>query len=145
MRLVPQDIDRGRMVILVRNGKGRKDRFVPMSERTLQSLKDFWHTHKCRELLFPHNTGDGTLRLDKVQRIFKKALGESGVNKPEAVPRTLRHSFATHLVDAGIPIHVVKMVMGHKSLNTTVKYYVHLTPKMLASLSAAINRLAAKL
>jgi site-specific recombinase XerD len=103
------DIDSGRMMIHVRHGKGAKDRYVPLPERTLQLLRQYWLTHRNPLLLFP-SPGHGEVPLatstkplhrSSVQDAFHTALQESGNNKRASV-HTLRHSWATHLLEAGV-------------------------------------------
>jgi site-specific recombinase XerD len=109
VHLQVRDIDSERMVVHVRHGKGAKDRYVPLPESTLKLLRQYWCTHRHALWLFPARTRAGVppstattpMSVSGVQRAFKAALQESGVQKPATV-HTLRHSYATHLLEAGV-------------------------------------------
>lgn len=140
-----QDIDGDRMIVHVRNGKGAKDRYVPLPEVTLEMLRQYWRTHKHPVLLFPSSAGTKSLALaikpihsSSLQRAFKAALQESGIQKPATV-HTLRHSYATHLLEAGVNLRVIQTYLGHKHLKTTM-IYTHLTRKVEDLAMEAINR-----
>ena len=140
-------IDSERMVLHVRKGKGGKDRMVPMPERILAELRGNWRTHRHPRWLFPARTGHGApakraakpISRTNVHRAFKAALQESGISK-QATVHTLRHSYATHLLEAGVNLRVIQSYLGHSSLRTTA-IYMHLTPTLEASAVAAIERI----
>jgi site-specific recombinase XerD len=117
-------IDRSRMVVLVRQGKGRKDRLVPLSPRLLEELRAYWRSHRPRAWLFPNRAQDGPLHAATVQRRFRRAARRAGLTKP-ATMHTLRHSFATHLLEAGVDVLTVQKLLGHSQLATTA-LYLHL-------------------
>ncbi len=129
------DIDSARLMIHVRHGKGAKDRYVPLPERTLQLLRQYWLTHRHPLLLFPAegrhhiDLAQATEPLSKssVQKAFHAAWQESGNNKPASV-HTLRHSWATHLLEAGVNLRLIQEWLGHNSPATT-SVYTHLTVK----------------
>ena len=129
------DIDSARMMIHVRHGKGAKDRYVPLPQRTLQMLRDYWRTHRNPLLLFPAEGRDhidlaqATEPMSKssVQDAFHAALKKSGNNKRASV-HTLRHSWATHLLEAGVNLRLIQEWLGHSSPATT-SVYTHLTVK----------------
>lgn len=129
------DIDSGRLMIHVRHGKGAKDRYVPLPQRTLELLRDYWKTHRNPLLLFPAegrnhiNLAGATEPMSKssVQDAFHAALKESGNNK-RATVHTLRHSWATHLLEAGVNLRLIQEWLGHSSPATT-SVYTHLTAK----------------
>lgn len=141
------DIDRSRMVIHIRHGKGAKDRYVPLPERTLILLREFWKTHQNPVWLFPSPGRGGIgmatarepLSKSSVQSAFKSALKKSGNNKRASV-HTLRHSYATHLLEAGVNLRLIQEYLGHSSPATT-SIYTHLTLKANALASESINRL----
>jgi site-specific recombinase XerD len=145
------DIDSGRMMIHVRHGKGAKDRYVPLPERTLELLREYWKTHRNRVLLFPAEGRDhielaqATEPMSKssVQQAFHAALKESGNNKRASV-HTLRHSWATHLLEAGVNLRLIQEWLGHSSPATT-SVYTHLTVKAEQLGAAAINQLMSDL
>lgn len=145
------DLDSARMMIHVRHGKGAKDRYVPLPERTLQLLRDYWRTHRHPALLFP---AEGREHLDlakatepmsksSVQDAFRASLKESGNNKRASV-HTLRHSWATHLLEAGVNLRLIQEWLGHSSPATT-SVYTHLTVKAEQLGAAAINQLMSDL
>ena len=140
------DIDSARMVVHIHQGKGRKDRCVPLPEPMLRLLRQYWSTHRDPLWLFPAAGPGGRkpvaaqthLTGSSVQRVFTAALKESGTRKPATV-HTLRHSFATHLLEAGISLRVIQLYLGHRSLNTTA-IYTHLTQPVEAPAKDAIHQ-----
>jgi integrase/recombinase XerD len=146
IRLAVPDIDSARMMIHVRHGKGNKDRYVPLPQRTLELLRDYWVTHRNPALIFPAE-GRGHIDLSKatepmskssVQDAFHAALKQSGINKRASV-HTLRHSWATHLLEAGVHLRLIQEYLGHSSPATT-SVYTHLTVKAEQLGAEAINR-----
>lgn len=145
------DIDSGRMMIHVRHGKGAKDRYVPLPPRTLALLRGYWQTHRHPVLLFPAegrnhiNLAKATEPLSKssVQQAFRAALKQSRINKRASV-HTLRHSWATHLLEAGVNLRLIQEWLGHNSPATT-SVYTHLTVKATQLGAAAINQLMSDL
>ena len=136
VELQVRDIDSARMVVHIHQGKGGKDRYVPLPESTLASLRDYWCSHRHPKWLFPTKTALGTapsqaarpFHVSGVQKAFKAALKESGISKKASV-HTLRHSYATHLLEAGVSLRVIQAYLGHNSLQTTA-IYTHLTRKV---------------
>jgi integrase/recombinase XerD len=140
VQLPVADVDGARMVIHVRHGKGGQDRYVPLPRRTLELLREYWSSHRDPMWMFPGMTpGGGPMCATGVQRAFKAALAESGVHKPASV-HTLRHSWATHLLEAGVNLRLIQIYLGHRSPTTTA-LYTHLTRKSEDLASEAINRL----
>jgi integrase/recombinase XerD len=145
------DIDSARLMIHVRHGKGAKDRYVPLPSRTLQLLRQYWVTHRNPRLLFPAEGRDhidlaqATEPMSKssVQDAFHAALKESRLNKRASV-HTLRHSWATHLLEAGVNLRLIQEWLGHSSPATT-SVYTHLTVKAEQLGAAAINQLMSDL
>ncbi len=141
------DIDSARQMIHVRHGKGAKDRYVPLPERTLQLLRQYWLTHRNPVLLFPaegRNHSELALATEpmsksSVQQAFRAALKASGNNKRASV-HTLRHSWATHLLEAGLNLRLIQEWLGHSSPATT-SVYTHLTVKAEQLGAAAINQI----
>jgi site-specific recombinase XerD len=131
----------------IRCGKGAKDRYVPLPLRTLELLRQHWITHRNPKLIFPSpGSGRGdlsksTLPIPKstIQKAFKAALIESRIHKSASV-HTLRHSWATHLLEAGINLRLIQEYLGHSSPATT-SLYTHLTVKAEQLATDAINRL----
>jgi integrase/recombinase XerD len=145
------DIDSARLMIHVRHGKGAKDRYVPLPERTLQLLRQYWKQHRNPVLLFPTEGRDhidlaqATEPMSKssVQDAFRAALKESRLNKRASV-HTLRHSWATHLLEAGVNLRLIQEWLGHSSPKTT-SVYTHLTVKAEQLGTQAINQLMSDL
>lgn len=147
IQLQVQDIDSSRMMLHLRCGKGSKDRYVPLPLRTLELLRQHWLTHRNPALIFP-SPGSGRSDLSKstlpippstIQKAFKAALSESRIHKRASV-HTLRHSWATHLLEAGINLRLIQEYLGHSSPATT-SLYTHLTVKAERLATDAINHL----
>ena len=146
-----EDIDSERMVLSVRQGKGRKDRSVPLPERILSMLREYWCTHKHPVWLFPIAyrrgpvlpTAKRCMAPRGISKAFQKARGESGIKKPATI-HTLRHSYATHLLEAGVPLRVIQAYLGHASIQTTA-IYLHLTKKVEDPAIETINEMVAQL
>lgn len=120
--LKPEDIDSERMVIRVRQGKGRKDRYVTMSPTLLETLRTYYRA--CRpkgEWLFPNRSGKYPIHATAVQRACRQAALVSGLRK-RVTTHTLRHSYATNMLEAGVDLRTIQVLLGHTSLNTTAIY-----------------------
>lgn len=147
LRLTVDDIDSSRMVLCVRQGKGAKDRYVPLPQPTLVLLRQHWATHRHPYLLFPGTPKTGQswtavkqpLDESSVQKAMRAAVEASGIRK-HATIHTLRHSWATHLLEAGINLRMLQQWLGHESLSTTA-FYTHLTRHGETIASETINRL----
>lgn len=145
------DIDGERMILHVRQGKGNKDRYVPMPPLTLALLRDWWKMHRHPAWLFPARVAAGVsptsatrpMNVTGVQRAFRLALRESGVQK-HATVHTLRHSYATHLLEAGVNLRLIQAYLGHSSPQTTARY-THLTRPGHDLAAQAINQVMADL
>ncbi len=127
------DIDSARMLVHVRCGKGAKDRYVPLPQRPLELLRQYWTTHRHPVWLFPAPgrsglglaTASAPMPRNSVQDAFRAALKASGIQKRASV-HTLRHSYATHLLEAGVNLRLIQDYLGHDSPTTTA-LYTHLT------------------
>jgi integrase/recombinase XerD len=130
------DLDSARMVVHVHQGKGGKDRLVPLSQRLLQELRAYWRRWRPWPWLFPGRSPDGTLSRGNVQRRFATLVKKVALSKP-CTMHTLRHSYATHLLEAGVDVLTLKLLLGHTSLQTTARYLhisterLHKTPSLL--------------
>jgi integrase/recombinase XerD len=133
------DVDADRMLIRVDNGKGGKDRDVPMAKRTVQMLRDYTDQHHPTTWLFPASKSDGHIPNATLQKVFKLALYQSRVVKKASI-HSLRHSYATHLLERGVPLSAIQKILGHRSASTTVRY-THLTQRGLDSLQVTLNHL----
>ncbi|MCD9519647.1 tyrosine-type recombinase/integrase [Photobacterium phosphoreum] len=136
------DIDSHRMLVHIRNGKGCKDRFIPIPRRTLYALRYYWQTHKNSRYLFPSQFNVNHTVMDRggIQKAMKVVIKSCGINKSIS-PHNLRHSYATHLLEQGLDLRSVQHLLGHNSLNTTAKY-THLTDISRKNTSNTINQLA---
>lgn len=146
-----QDVDSDRLLLHVRHGKGNKDRYVPLPFTTLTMLREWWKLHQNPVWLFPtlHVAGrplasaSQPMDVSGVQHAFKAALRDSGVHKPATV-HTLRHSYATHLLEAGVNLRLIQAYLGHSSPQTTA-LYTHLTQPADDLAALAINQVMADL
>jgi site-specific recombinase XerD len=142
-QLQVSDIDPQRMLVRVRQGKGGKDRYVPLAERTLQLLREYWQLARSRPWLFPARHRPMPLSATSLQKTFKAVVRQSGIPKDASI-HTLRHSYATHLLERGVSLRVIQELLGHRSLRTTARY-THLTPPTWDVVHATINALMADL
>jgi integrase/recombinase XerD len=130
------DIDSQRMMIHVHRGKGAKDRYVALPQSTLVLLRSYWRTHKHPRLIFPargHKNTDAQqatqpVAKSSVQDAFRQAKRSAAIGKKGVAVHTLRHSYATHLLEAGVNLRVIQRYLGHSRLETTM-LYLHLTQK----------------
>jgi len=138
-------IDGARQLVHVCHGKGGKDRYVPLPQPVLEMLRQYWGTHRDPVWLFPstHQTVHGPMDASGLQRAFRAALLDSGIQKPATV-HTLRHSYATHLLEAGLNLRLIQLYLGHASPNTTA-IYTHLTQPSEDLAVQAVNRVVAGL
>jgi integrase/recombinase XerD len=121
VRLRVADIDSSRMSLHVRAAKGRKDRFVPLSAVLLLRLRDYWREYRPRLWLFPGGKPGGHLSAASVQRACQRAVRACGISKKASMP-TLRHSYATHLLESGTDLACLQKLLGHNQLSTTLRY-----------------------
>src|SRR5215211_2110915 len=142
-QLQVSDIDSQRMLVRVRQGKGGKDRFVPLAPRVLELLRAYWQRQRPRPWLFPARHQQTPLPATTLPKTCKLVVRQSGIPK-EASIHTLRHSYATHLLERGVSLRVIQELLGHKSPRTTARY-THLTPPTWDVVHATINALMADL
>jgi site-specific recombinase XerD len=136
LSLQVSDIDGQRLQVHVHRGKGAKDRYVPLPAETLTRLRTYWKTHRHPTWLFPATGRDHTqsptaaspMSRSSVQGAFRKAKHRAGLSKTGVALHTLRHSYATHLLEAGVNPRLIQRYLGHTQLETTM-IYLHLTPK----------------
>ena len=136
-RLRVTDIDRARMLIRVHQGKGRKDRFVPLSETLLILLREYWRMARPSIWLFPGRDPDRPIAPRTVQYICAKARQKAGLDR-KVTMHTLRHSFATHLLESGANIRTIQILLGHRSLRTTATY-THISRRTLLSTKSPLD------
>ena len=132
--LRPTEIDSQRMVIRVDQGKGRKDRYVMLSPRLLQILRDWWKVKKPKQWLFPGGILGTHITRNAVEEACEKAHQLSRISKP-ITPHSLRHAFAVHLLERGNDIRTIQLLLGHRSLSTTQRYLRIATVKVCATTS----------
>jgi integrase/recombinase XerD len=145
------DIDGSRRMLHVRKGKGGQDRYVPLPQATLELLRTYWRSHRHPLWLFPARPSQGQpisavtapVTPRSVSAAFATALSESGIHKHASV-HTLRHSYATHLLEAGVNLRQIQGWLGHRSLRTTT-IYTHLTRQGEEIAMLAVDRLMAGL
>ena len=141
VRLMTTDIDGKRNMLKV-HGKGSKDRYVPLADRPLELLREYYKTYGTDTgFLFPHK--DGHIKKDTLGVAFRKAVRESSVNKLVSV-HSLRHSYATLLLESGEDIRVIKDLLGHSSIVTT-DIYTHVTGKITTRLHVNLNKMMSDL
>ena len=144
-------VDSKRMLIHIQKAKGGRGRYVPLPDTTLKILRTHYRTHRNPQLVFPapgrgehlETVSIKPLPDRSIQSVFKQSLREMKINK-EASVHTLRHSYATHLLEDGTDIRIIQEYLGHKSIKTTM-IYTHLTPLLQNDVSSKINNLMAGL
>jgi integrase/recombinase XerD len=128
------DIDNKRMVIRVEQGKGQKDRYVMLSPKLLKVLRAWWPVEKPKQWLFPGDRVGSHITKDSVEQACQKARQRCGIPKP-ITPHSLRHCFATHLVESGTDVRTIQLLLGHRSLATTARYLRIATSKVCSTAS----------
>jgi site-specific recombinase XerD len=134
LHLQVRDIDSQRMLVHVRRGKGSKDRFVPLPQRTLDMLRAHWATHRNPQWIFPREgrnhkqapTATAPMSESSAQLCIRKVVTQLGWEQRRISTHTLRHCYATHLLEAGVNLRQIQKYLGHKYLTTTM-IYLHLT------------------
>lgn len=135
-----RDIDGQRMTVHIRCGKGGKPRMLPMSTALRDLLRAYWIEQRPRDYLFPGEQPDRPLHESSVQHACAKARLSARIDKPASV-HTLRHSYATHLLELGVDLRTIQKLLGHASLSTTA-IYVHVTGCLLDAANKAVDLLA---
>ena len=133
------DIHSERMLIRVNQGKGRKDRYTLLSPRLLSELRDYWRLYRPVRWLFPGRLPSEPLSDGSAQRVFYKAKKLARLTHGHGI-HTLRHSFASHLLEAGVDLPTLQRLLGHTSLATTARY-LHVTEKRLAATGSPLDLL----
>ena len=145
VRLKAGDIDSGRMLIRISQGKGKKDRNVMLSPRLLQELRDYWRAAnpKPQTYLFPskgpHPNGDVPMTSKSVWDAVRQAAARAGLDK-RVHPHTLRHCFATHLLESGTDLRSIQLLLGHADIKTTSRY-LHLSEQHLKTTASLLDSL----
>lgn len=134
VHLKPTDIDSQRMVIRVDQGKGQKDRYVMLSPKLLDTLRNYFRAVRPKRWLFEGNVSGQPITRSAVERVCQKAGGTSGIRKPIS-PHSMRHAFAVHLLESGTDVRTIQLLLGHRSLATTARYLRIATSKVCSTSS----------
>jgi site-specific recombinase XerD len=137
VHLLPRHIDSERMLIRIEQGKGKKDRQVMLSQSMLEELRSCWRRYAPKRYLLEGKRPGQPIDATSIQRAFRLAREHAGVSK-RVTPRSLRHAFATHLVERGTNLRVVQALLGHQSLNTTA-VYTHLAKSWLSEVKSPLD------
>jgi len=134
-----QDIDSGRMTIKICQSKGNKDRYTILSHRLLTELRTYWRKYKPHFWLFPGLFSDRPMTRSSAELIYNCAKKRAGITKEGGI-HTLRHGFATNLLEAGVDVRTIQLLMGHSSITTTARY-IQLTSKKLSATKSPLDLL----
>lgn len=133
------DIDSKNMQIVVRQGKGNKNRYTMLSTENIKILRDYWKIYKPKEYLFLGRSGTNAINIRGVQITLEKSIRRSGITK-HATAHSLRHAFATHLLNAGTDICHIQKLLGHANISTT-SIYLHLRRFDLLNIKSPLDTL----
>jgi site-specific recombinase XerD len=139
VRLKPEDIDSKRMLIHVKGSKGRKDRYTVLSEIALQTLREYWKKYRPEKWLFEGAKEGRYISTRTADHIFRNACEKAGIKK-EVSLHTLRHSFATHLLEGGTDLRYIQELLGHTHSKTT-EIYTHVSTKSLGKIVSPLDTL----
>ncbi len=140
MKLRITDIDSDRMTLHIRCAKGGKDRYVILSPVVYQALRDYWKVCKFKDYIFPsQNNLNKPLSTHRASQIFKSAKANVGITKAGGI-HSMRHAFATHMLESGVDIFAIKALLGHSSIQSTVRY-LDFVPNRYQNLISPIDRL----
>ena len=139
VHLRPEDIHSDRMLVRVNQGKGRKDRYTIIWQPVLEELRAYWRQYQPGEWLFPNRDRTRPMPSGTVQRIYYNVSRQAGLKHGRGL-HTLRHSFATHLCEAGVPLPAIQRLLGHRYLTTTMRY-LHVSEVCLSSRKRPLNLL----
>lgn len=128
-----------RMCLKVRQGKGSKDRYTMLSPQLLHTLRDYWQLYHPRTWLLPNASGQGPINIKVAQRAYGVARDKAGLGRQGGI-HTLRHSFATHLLESGVDIHTIQRLLGHGQVSTTMRYF-HLAQNKLTGTTSPLELL----
>lgn len=137
------DIDSKRMMVRVRQGKGGKDRYSILSKTALECLRQYWRAYRPKDWLFEGQKEGSHICYTSIRQIFVEAKERAGITKPVG-PHSLRHAFATHLIEAGTSLHHVQLLLGHKSPKTTT-VYLHVSKMNLAQVTSPLDSIPEEL
>lgn len=132
-------VDRGRMTVRIEQGKGKKDRMVPLSRRLLLQMEALWQKEPPKMWIFTNRNGTRPMDISVAQKVYTMAKLRTGITKNGGI-HGLRHAFATHLIEAGTDVPTVQRLLGHRSVTTTMRYF-HLSQTRLGSLRSPLDLL----
>ncbi len=133
------DIDSQRMVVRVRQGKGKKDRYVPLPPALLEMLREHWRREHLRDLLFPRPSDPLRRASPATVQKYVQRFGQKAKLTKKITPKTLRHCYATHLIEQGTSTRVVQVLLGHSNVHTT-ETYTHVSPSTLGNVTGPLER-----
>ena len=139
VRLKPEDIDGTRKLIHVRKAKGQKDRYTLLGDATLNELREYWKACRPDVWLFPGRRDGGYLSEESAEKVFKVAAKRAGIRKKVSI-HSLRHSFATHLLESGVDLRYIQELLGHSSSKTT-EIYTHVSQRSIGQIVNPIDKL----
>ena len=139
LHLKPNDIDSNRNLVIIRQAKGKKDRIAPLSPSILIMLRDYYKAHKPKNWLFEGDKEGFKYSEKSLQSILKQALVKTKITKPVTL-HWLRHSYATHLLEAGTDLRFIQELLGHSSSKTT-EIYTHVSTKSLQNIKSPFDDL----
>lgn len=141
--LVPADVDSKQMLLRIRNGKGQKERYVKLPAYLLKALRDYYRSYKPKHWLFPHNTiAERPMHQHAVSKLAKRHAIRAGIAKPVSA-HTLRHSYATHMLDAGGDLRTIQVLLGHRSITSTA-IYMHVSIGRISAAPSPLDLLYAQ-
>jgi integrase/recombinase XerD len=139
LNLKPENIDSKRHLLLILNAKGKKDRVVPISDKVILMLRDYYKLYKPKTWLFEGEITGQQYSEKSIQCVLKQAVDKAGISKPVTL-HWLRHSYATHLLESGTDLRYIQELLGHKSSKTT-EIYTHVTEKSLQKIKSPFDDL----
>ena len=137
LMLKPSDINSARNMLIIRNSKGRKDRLVPLSDKTITMLKEYYKMYRPKVWLFEGQKEGHQYSEVSIAKVLKNALHETGIKRPVSL-HWLRHSYATHLLEAGTDLRYIQELLGHKSSRTT-EIYTHVSNNSLQKIKSPFD------
>jgi len=139
VRLRVRDIDPQRMTVRIEQGKGGKDRYVPLSVKLLAQMRTYWESHPPRTWLFAAERADKPMHVTSAQKVWMVAKLRAGIAKTGGI-HSLRHAFATHMLESGQDVHTVQRLLGHRFITSTMRYF-HLSQARVAAARSPFDSL----
>ncbi len=139
VQLQPHHIESNRMMVRVEQGKGRKDRYTVLSQKSLDLLREYWRSCRPGKWLFFGRDKDSPMAVGTAQKVYHNAIEKAGITRGRGI-HTLRHCFASHALEQGVEMYIIKRWLGHTSITTTCGY-LHLSPSYLSTLKSPLDLL----